>query len=850
MQSLELKKDLYWIGALDPNLRVFDIIMHTPFGTTYNSYLVKGSEKIAVFETVKEQFFDEYLEHLNSLNIDLKSIDYIIVDHTEPDHAGSVRKLLDIAKNATVVGSSSAIEFLKEIVNEDFKYIEVTDGDTLSLGNKTLEFISVPLLHWPDTMYTYIKEDNVLITCDSFGAHYCTDKIFNDLIENNDDYMEALNYYFNAIMGPFKKDVLYAIDKIKDLKIDMICPGHGPVLRDNPQKIVDLYKEWSTIPPKAKDKFDVTICYVSAYGYTASLAEKIKEGLENNPKFSVNCIDVIKDNLEDILEKINISEGVLFGTPTINGDALKPIWDILTCLNPLVHGYKVASAFGSFGWSGEGVPNVMERLNQVRMLTLPPLKVSFKPTDEDLTTAYKFGENFARIVEENSKKASSVSNSDGSKKLWKCTICGQIFSGDTPPDICPACGATSDQFIEVKEEIITFKSDKKEDFLIIGNGIAGLYAAEAIRKRNCNCNIEIISSEPYLTYYRPSLSDGIFDELQSDFFIKDENWYKENNIKVTLNTKVEKIFEENHEVLTCDNKKVKYDKLILANGSRNFIPPVKGKEGKNVFTLRTLDDLKTIKSHLSNAKDIVIIGGGLLGLEAAYEFKRADKNVTVVEFAPHLLSRQLDATGSLLLEESVKNCDVEVLLGVGAESISDKNDKKVVSFNNGTEKECDLVLFSVGIMPNKEIAQDSTLTCNRGIVVNDKMETSSKDIYACGDIAELNGRVYGNWPAAIDMGTIAGANAVGDNVTFVGFQSPIMFNAMNTQVFSCGNISENIDKSLQFKDESKKTYKKLFFKNDILVGAILIGDILSSVKILNAIDNYKTIDDVLKDGIL
>ncbi|HEK8708887.1 TPA: MBL fold metallo-hydrolase, partial [Clostridioides difficile] len=157
LKSLKIKENLYWVGSLDPDLRVFDIIMYTPYGTTYNSYVLKGTEKTVLFETVKDKHFDNYIERLNDLNIDFEKIDYIVVSHTEPDHAGSVEKLLDLAKNAKVVASETAIKYLKEIVNKDFEYVAVTDGDTLSIGDKTLEFFSVPMLHWPDTIYTYIK---------------------------------------------------------------------------------------------------------------------------------------------------------------------------------------------------------------------------------------------------------------------------------------------------------------------------------------------------------------------------------------------------------------------------------------------------------------------------------------------------------------------------------------------------------------------------------------------------------------------------------------------------------------------------------------------------------------------
>ena len=175
---LNVTPDFYWLGALDPTLRTFDIVMETKFGTTYNSYLLKGSDGIALFETVKDKCFDGYLEKLKKI-VALEDIKYIIVDHTEPDHAGSVAKLLPHTPNATVVGSLLAIKFISEIINAPFKSLVVRDGDTLSLGNKTIRFISVPQLHWPDTMYSYVEEDGLLITCDSFGAHYSDERILN-----------------------------------------------------------------------------------------------------------------------------------------------------------------------------------------------------------------------------------------------------------------------------------------------------------------------------------------------------------------------------------------------------------------------------------------------------------------------------------------------------------------------------------------------------------------------------------------------------------------------------------------------------------------------------------------------
>lgn len=394
MKSYKIQDDLLWVGALDPELRVFDIIMNTPYGTTYNSYVVTGSEKIAIFETVKAQFFDQYIERLKEANIHLENIDYLIVSHTEPDHAGSVERMIDLCPNITIVASPTAIKYLKKVANKDFKCIEATHDSVISLGDRTLKFISAPFLHWPDTIYTYIEELETLITCDSFGAHYCTKNIFDDSVENYEDYMDALKYYYDCIFGPFKPFMLKALDKIKDLKINYICPGHGPILRRDIQKIISLYKEWSTPQPK-NEKPKVVVCYVSAYGYTATLAKAISESICENNDIDLKLYDVINHDKNDLLNEINSADGLLFGTPTINSDMLEPIRDLLTHLNPIIHGGKVAAAFGSYGWSGEGVPNTESRLKELKMkLLTPSLKINFKPCEEDLEDAYNFGRAF------------------------------------------------------------------------------------------------------------------------------------------------------------------------------------------------------------------------------------------------------------------------------------------------------------------------------------------------------------------------------------------------------------------------------------------------------------------------
>lgn len=869
MKSLLIKNDLYWVGALDPNLRVFDIIMYTPYGTTYNSYVVKGSEKIAVFETVKEQFFDEYLARLQDLNIDPKTIDYIVVNHTEPDHAGSVSKLLDIAPNAKIVGSAVALRFLRKIANRDFESITANDGATLSLGNKTLKFISAPFLHWPDSMYTYIEEDNVLVTCDSFGSHYSFDGVLNSKIDNEDHYMEALRYYYDCIFGPYKPYVIKAYNKIKDLSIDMVCPGHGPVLVEDPWKIINLYKEWSTPADTSNKKKQVTIPYVSAYGYTETLAKEIGKGIEAAGDIDVKLFNVINHKMEDILASIGNSEGLICGSPTIVGELLEPIRDLLSKLNPVVHGGKYAGAFGSYGWSGEAIPRMESRLTELNMKLIgPSLKINFKPDETEVNTAYTYGLDFGKtLLGEKEYKPFNVNTlvpvstgKDGKVKLWKCVICGEIFESVDAPETCNVCGAGSDAFVEVEKEAPIPKFDKVESYVVIGNGAAGFYATKSIKERNSFATIYLISEEKEHSYVRTQLSDLLTEEPQNDFYLAKDTWYKNNEINEILGVKVVEIDNKAKTVILNNGDKIKFDKLILANGSYNFIPPtdvnikneivkIDSHNYKNIngiHTIKNLHDIKLINESLNTAKNVLIVGGGLLGLEAAWEIQKKNIKVDVIELADTMLPRQLDSDGSIIFENIIKNSTINMRLNSSIKVINaDNNGVTSVELNNGTIIDTDLVLYSVGVRPNTDLAKLAGVEVNRGIVVDRQMRTNIEDIYACGDVAEIRGNCYCNWPAAIEMGKVAGANVVGDEKSFRGFISSVIFNAIGTEVFSAGTVDFN-DKSLKklgFIDSANNVYSKLFFKNDIIVGGILIGDLSNSSKIILGIEQKKTLNE-------
>jgi len=392
---IEVKKNVLWVGALDPTLRIFDIIVPTKFGTSYNSYILKGSEKTVLVDIVKEEFFDEFLEKLNPV-ASPQQFDYVIVNHTEPDHAGGLTKFYDLNPNIEVIGTASAIKFILKVTNRPLKTRVVKDGDLLDIGGKTLKFIMAPFLHWPDTMFTYCPEDKILYSCDAFGCHYCPEKLFSDEQKDSKSYKEAYKHYFDSIMSPFKSFVIQALTKIEGLPIDMICTGHGPIIRSKIDGYLKLYREWATVEKPQKPY--VVIAYCSAYGYTRELAGEIAKGITDSGVEALS-FDFSKHTIDEIAEKINLACGILIGSPTFLGDALPQVWELLSRVNPIIHKGKIAGAFGAFGWSGEAVPNIEQRFSQLRLkIPVEGLRVNFRPNEDEVKKAYEFGKRFGTEI--------------------------------------------------------------------------------------------------------------------------------------------------------------------------------------------------------------------------------------------------------------------------------------------------------------------------------------------------------------------------------------------------------------------------------------------------------------------
>ena len=413
--AVEFADGVYWIGALDPTLRTFDIILSTANGTTYNAYLIRGSEGVAVVDTVKANFSEEFFARLES-EADYSEIKVIVLNHLEPDHTGALPELMRRAPQAKLYISQRATSMLKALLKPsagEFEYTTVNTDDTVSLGDRTLRFLHTPFLHWPDTQCTYLEDEGVLFSGDVFGCHYCDKRMFNDLVG---DFRFSFDYYYAHIMRPFKNHVMDALKLIEPLKLKQIAPTHGPILRERPRRYVTHYRELSTSSLSREigsDDRSLVIFYMSSYGNTARMADAISQGGSEIDGVRVSLYDLEGGETDPFVDLIEEADALLFGSPTINGDAVKPVWDLLSSLAVVNLKGKLGGAFGSYGWSGEAVRMIEDRMRGLKMhIPHEGLRVKLIPTEEELEACRAFGRHTAEVLMGKQQQKSVVDFAD------------------------------------------------------------------------------------------------------------------------------------------------------------------------------------------------------------------------------------------------------------------------------------------------------------------------------------------------------------------------------------------------------------------------------------------------------
>lgn len=396
VNAIEIRPGLHWIGALDPKLREFDITLQTERGTTYNAYCVRGQNGVAIIDTVKASHADEFFARLEQV-ARYEEIKAIVLNHLEPDHSGALPELMHRAPQAMLYLSYRGQMILKGLLKRDpIKYTPVNTGDTIELGGRTLQFLHTPFLHWPDTQCTYLVEEEILFSGDVFGCHFCDARLFNDQV---DDFNAAFDYYYMHLMRPFREHVLAALALIEQRSIHLIAPAHGPILRDSPARYIQRYRQFASFllhKQSVKRHKMLLVFYVSAYGNTTLMAQAIHQGAETVEGVQTFLYNLQNSDLSTLVDLLEEADGLVLGSPTINGDAAKPIWDLLSSFTLIRVQGKLGAAFGSYGWSGEAVNIIEERLRSLKLrVPLNGLRIKFIPTHVELEQCYSLGRELA-----------------------------------------------------------------------------------------------------------------------------------------------------------------------------------------------------------------------------------------------------------------------------------------------------------------------------------------------------------------------------------------------------------------------------------------------------------------------
>lgn len=388
--------------------------------------------------------------------------------------------------------------------------------------------------------------------------------------------------------------------------------------------------------------------------------------------------------------------------------------------------------------------------------------------------------------------------------------------------------------------------------VILGNGIAGLTVATTIRELDQESEIIMVSEEATLSYSRPMLTKTPLKGFDSSkFIIKNEAWYQKHKIQTLLDKQVIAIHPHQKEIVLNDGTQLNYDKCIYALGAKSFIPLIPGIDQNGVLTIRKLEDMVALRTQRLMAKTAVVIGGGVIGLEVAWELRKLGLQVTILEQAPYLMKAILDQQSAKVLEEQIQTAGIQVQTEVNITKISPK---KQVMLADGTEYPADLVILSCGIRANTELALKAGIEVNRGVVVNEYMETNIKDIYACGDCIEFQGVNYGLWEDAVKQAKIAGASSFGKRHRYKSSEKALLFNGMNTSLFAIGDLTGD-DYQISKTQNPKPThfmvnnplvatysYQKYFYKNKSLVGAVLIGDLRPMAQVKQAIKERREVE--------
>ncbi len=571
------------------------------------------------------------------------------------------------------------------------------------------------------------------------------------------------------------------------------------------------------------------------------LAQKIEAGILSHEELEVLDLDLARQSRDEVLGQLSGADAFLFGTEDCDDNAEKTVWDAVTSLRRRDVKNKRAAVFYT-RYTGEHVPDTLRfYLASLGMkLDMPDFFVEGKAAARHFKNAdnYGFGIGCCVLGIPNPRQP----------KLVKCLVCGEIF--DASLGACPVCGVGLEQCVPVDEEEITYRVDTDRNYLIIGGCTAAIAAADAIRARDKTGRITLLSSETYLPINRPMLIKEIDVVVSQPETIQahPKEWYDERKLDFRLGCTATAIHPETKTVETADGQVFPYDKLILATGAECFIPPIKGSDKPGVIAVRHFEDSEELFRRMATARNAVVIGGGILGLEAAREFMRSGIAVTVLEATPQIMWRQIDATSSALLRKAMQKIHIDCYEGVNVVEIEGEDKPTGVRLSDGRVFPADVVVMSCGVKANTAIAVAAGIKADRAIPVDMFMRTNVPDIYACGDCCYYDGVNYQLMAEAGAQGRVAGAHAAGDpTVYFANRLIGMHVEGIGATMFAIGDAGKNEKltyKTVETQDEIRSRHETYWFSGGALKGAVVINADEKMQDVISRVETATRYDDM------
>ncbi len=544
------------------------------------------------------------------------------------------------------------------------------------------------------------------------------------------------------------------------------------------------------------------------------------------------CMD--DGSKETVIDRLLAADNVIFGVKADYGDVSARVWSMVTSVLGGKCTGKRAAVFYLAAGTADNVDAFRSRLSFLGFrLDLQDFFITTIPNEADYAKAEDYGFGLACSIRRvpNPRKP----------ELVRCLVCGEIF--DASLGICPVCGVGLEQCVPVEEDASTYKKNTDRQYVIVGGGVAAVSAAAAVRQRDETGKIIMISRENDLPVNRPMLTKNLelVNAQDPTLFIHDISWYEKKNIQLTLGVAVVKVDALRQEVHLDNHAVISYDKLIYAAGAECFVPPFKGKDKKGVLTIRHLNDSKSLSACIKSGENAVIIGGGVLGLEAASELMRSGMKVTVLEASPQIIGRQADRRTADRIMEQMRSMGIACYEGVTIEEIVGDEHAEGVRLADGTVIPGRFILVSCGNRSNSGVLADAGAKTDRAVVVNAKMETSIEHVYACGDCAQLDGINYQLWQEALAQGQTAGANAAGECVLYKKQMLGLSLEGFGMNLFAIGDPGKRQGmsyKTVVVEDDVTGRYEKYWFFGGSMEGAVIINSPEKVAKVSKAVTEH------------